>query len=203
MDEVTEYVPRTLDFLMPWFAQYAANNCPKRVEQWRFTKRPPNNYFHEGVKKQKGAFRGVYAGGPSIPLVEIFVREKMRACEVALRLNEPELGDWFRNFHQAIRELRTDDDFQAIKSLFEVIDTAIKPASQEADDARAGQDTPKQTDPLAVIDNPRYREWVRKWNQGYTEKDIGELYSVSPGTVGNVMSLLRKRHGAKVVINHK
>lgn len=76
-------------------------------------------------------------------------------------------------------------------------------AGMRADNARGAQDAQKQSDPLAVIENEDYREMVRMWNEGYTEQDIGERYMRSPGTVGNVMSQLRKQHGSEVVKWHK
>jgi len=76
------------------------------------------------------------------------------------------------------------------------------PQPQPSAGSETTQEPPAQTDPLAVIENPAHRDWVRLWNKGYSETEIGERCGHSPGTVGNVMYLLRKQHGAKVVIWH-
>jgi hypothetical protein len=57
-------------------------------------------------------------------------------------------------------------------------------------------------DPLAVIENPEHREWVRLWNEGLSEREIAEREIAAAGTVGNVISQLRRQHGARVVIRH-
>ena len=47
------------------------------------------------------------------------------------------------------------------------------------------------------------RTILTKWHDGYTAKEIGKMVDLSPGTIGNIVTALRKRLGVDKVPYHR
>ena len=58
--------------------------------------------------------------------------------------------------------------------------------------------------PYKVIDDPRWREAVKMWNENTNTREIAaHIHVKNPRTISNKMSKLRKKYGADVVLTNE